>query len=180
MEEKVKISYPRTDYYLLNECIAQKLNQVMKDFIEYGKIIIKQDLNYTLDIMDEKKCYQDIISYIFYLTIYTGGAHPNNLVYTVNYDRRSNKIITINDLIKNKKILNSVCIESREQLKTLINNDKNSIDMMLAGTTQNKSNFENFSFGETGITIYFQPYQIAPSTSGIYKIILPYSIFKEE
>lgn len=179
MLSKVRISYPRTEYVLLNQNLVEQLNMVIREFVEYEKVIAKQDLHYTLDIIDEQYQYEDYISYVFHISIYTGGAHPNSVILTVNYDRRGNQMITVNDIIKNSDILNKVCIESRRQLQLneVIGKDQNSVKMLMEGTSPHLNNFKNFIFDKEGIIVYFQQNQVAPYSSEIFQVVLPYQLF---
>lgn len=181
MKNIIRISYPRTEYPVLNQTLIEKINIIIQEFVKYEQTVIKQDLTYTLDIVDESYDYNDYISYVLYTSIYTGGAHPNNIIITINYDRRNNKIITINDLIRNQQILENISIESRKQLKQNedIGKDKYSQEMLLAGTTPNIDNFKNFIFVKEGIKIYFEQYQVAPYSSGVLNVIIPYHFLKD-
>ena len=96
--------------------------------------------------------------------MFTGGAHPNHFITTINYDTLNNKFINIDSLINlNKNILNDLSKESRNILssdkKFQINYNK---DMMYEGTLPNKENFKNFVLTENGLKILFNYYQIAP------------------
>ena len=177
-EIRIKIDYPKTTYSLLNKNLVEQLNTVVQEFINYQKQLIQQDINYTLDIKEEKHNYKDYISYLFYITIYMGGSHPNKVIFTVNYDRRNNKMITIEDFVK-ANMLNHICTESRKQLQqnTAIMQNQVLMQSMLEGINPDKNNFKNFIFGEDGLTIYFQQYQLAPYSSGIMQTTIPYTSF---
>lgn len=181
MTSKIKITYPKTGYNILDQNLVEQLNMVVKEFIEYEKVVAIQNLDYSLDIIDEQHSCKDYISYVFYASIYTGGAHPNSVVFTTNFDRMKNKMITVDELFNDEVILNNVCKECRRMLKQQknIGKDENSIKLMMDATYPNKSNYKNFSIGENGVTIYFQQYQIAPYASGIFQVELPFDFFKK-
>lgn len=181
MTSKIKIKYPKTGYTTLDQSLVEQLNLVVKEFIEYEKVIAGQDLDYSLDIIDEKHSYSDFISYVFYASIYTGGAHPNSVVFTTNFDSRQNKIITVDDLFKNETVLNNVCEECRKKLKHQknIGKDESAVKIMMDATYPNKNNYKNFMIGQNGITIYFQQYQIAPYASGVFQVEVPFDLFEK-
>ena len=121
--------------------------------------------------------YKNYISYVFYIEIYLGGAHPDHLMTTINYDTNRNMFITINDLIKNNDdILEKMSVITREKL--LISNkfSGNSyvIDMFKDGTSPRTNNYKNFVLTDKGIKIFFNYYQIAPYYLGISKVTIPY------
>lgn len=177
---KIKIYYPYTPYNTLNKEIGEKIStyiQQLKDAAINNKVQLNQ--YYTIDILYDSYCYQNYISYVFYISIYTGGAHPNNTIWTITYDTNSDKIITIKDLIeKNKNILNILSMESKHQLKKekRFLNQNDIIDSMLEeGTKPTNENFKNFAVSNNGLLIFFEQYQIAPYSFGQFEITIPYS-----
>ena len=147
---KIKIYYPYTSYNTLNKEIDEKINtyvQQLKDVAVNNKVQLNQ--YYTIDILYDSYSYQNYISYVFYVSIYTGGAHPNNTIWTITYDTNTDKIITIEELIeKNNNILNILSMESKNQLKK----DKRFLNL-----------------------IFFEQYQVAPYSYGKFEITIPYS-----
>lgn len=181
MKNIIKITYPKTEYSVLNQKLIEKINIIIKEFVKYEQMVAKQDLSYTLDVVDESYDYNDYISYVLYTSIYTGGAHPNSVILTINYDRRNNQIITINDLIRDKQILENISIESQKQLKQngSVGKDNYSQETLVEGTNPDINNFKNFIFVKEGIKIYFEPYQVAPYSSGILSVTIPYHFIQK-
>ena len=177
---KIKIYYPYTSYNTLNKEIDEKINtyvQQLKDVAVNNKVQLNQ--YYTIDILYDSYSYQNYISYVFYVSIYTGGAHPNNTIWTITYDTNTDKIITIEDLIeKNNNILNILSMESKNQLKKdkrFLNQDDIINSMLEEGTKPTKDNFKNFAFSNNGLIIFFEQYQVAPYSYGKFEITIPYS-----
>lgn len=180
MNNGIQIIYPRSCYKDLNNEVLSFIQRVILEFMESAKIPIQENIIYTLDISHDEYTYHDYLTYIFYVSSYTGGAHPNHFIYSIVYDTAANKIIKMDDLVnKEKKLLSILSKESRLILE---NNPKIvNKEMLLAGTSPDISNFKTFAFGPTGIMIYFPEYQVAPYSSGQFKIVIPYSvIFNKE
>lgn len=179
IKNEINISYPRTKYPLLNETITKEIKTILNEFMEYAKSELEFNFTYTLDINYEEYSYNNYLSFVFYTSIYTGGAHPDNKIFTINYDILNNKIITIDDIISNDKLL-TLSNESRKILmqNKNIEHDKNSKEMLVEGTKPLKNNFRNFVFSENGLIIYFEQYQIAPYSSGSFKVLIPYNKIK--
>lgn len=177
IKNEINISYPRTKYPILSNEIDNRIKKFINQFMEYGKEITDFDFTYTLDITYDEYKNKNYLSYVFYTSTYTGGAHPDNQIFTINYDIEKNKLITIDDLIINDSTLLALSTESRRLLKQNqnIGKDQNSLNMLMSGTTPNKDNFKNFVFSENGLIIYFEPYQVAPYSSGSFKILIPYN-----
>lgn len=177
-KNKIQIYYPITKYSLLNKKITNYIitseKEFLKDISNYPK---RPDFYYTFYILYDEYTYKDYLSYVFYKETYTGGAHPDHLIKTINYSITKNKIITIEDLINiNPNILNNLSTLSREYLKQ---NPKftTHLDLSLLeeGTNPTKENFQNFTLTNTGLKIYFNYYQIAPYYYGYSEITIPYN-----
>lgn len=113
---KLNIYYPYTSYKLLNSSIKEKIKteiDLLLDTIkEYG---VQPNQYYSLFINYDKYNYKNYVSYVFYISSYTGGAHPNNTIWTISYDKDKNKIINIDDLVKNDPdILNTLSTFSKD------------------------------------------------------------------
>ncbi len=174
---KIKISFPITPYMVLNKEINEFIQKTTNDFGQsLSDNTIQKDQYYTLYIQFEMYEYKHIISIVFTVETYTGGAHPNHSLLTFNYDTTQDKMITIDNLYEeNKDILDLLSSLSR---KTLLADPKfsqgNNIDMLKEGTAPRKDNFQNFVFTEQGLKIYFNYYQIAPYYLGTSEVTIPY------
>lgn len=164
-KNKINIYFPITNYILLDKEINNIIDTYIKEFKDaINEYKIQENLYYTLYINYDEYTYKNYISFVFNIEMFTGGAHPNHFITTINYDTLNNKFINIDSLIDlNKNILNSLSKESRNILssdkKFQINYNK---DMMYEGTLPNKENFKNFVLTENGLKILFNYYQIAP------------------
>lgn len=173
MNNGIRIAYPRTKYLKLNLACTEIVRQYINEFMVYAKDPVQENFTYTLDISHDEYSYKDYLSIVFYISMYTGGAHPNNQIVTVSYDKQSDKIITINDLMKeNSNLLSVLSEESRKILDT----NPNIVDhsMLLEGTKPIAENFKLFAFTPTGLMIFFPQYQVAPYSSGSFKVVISY------
>ncbi len=176
---KIKIYYPITNYKNLNQEIEKQINYYIEEFeSSLSSKDIQPNQYYTLNIDYEQYNYQKYISYVFYIETSTGGAHPNHDIWSITYDTKNQKIITIETLQNNNKnIINELSTYTRENLnknKKLSENEYIS-DMLLTGTSPNKNNFENFAFSKNGLIIFFKRYQIAPYSFGNFTVTIPYN-----
>ena len=156
------------EYYKLNKVITENINYYLKDNTD----------NYYFLYIDYKDYeYKEYISIVLYISYFTGGAHPNYEIKTINYNKNTNKFIDIDDLInRDKDILNKLSIYSREYFSNNdMFNDKVVFDMMIDGTKSIKDNYKYFNITSDGLIIYFNRYQIAPYYYGDYSITIPYN-----
>ena len=170
-KEKYEITnnFKNTEYELLNKVINTSLNKFINEF----KKSACDDLDYYLHITHDKYEYKDYISYVFYIESYSGGAHPNHNIWTVVYDKKNNCIVSIDTLIQSSpSILNKFSKMSRNHL--LYNKNIVDTNMMLEGTKPIKDNFSRFVFSKDGIILFFEYYQVAPYSSGEFKVVIPY------
>ena len=178
MKNEIRITYPRTEYSVLNEKIKKYVNSLLEEFMEYGEATIQPVFSYTLDMYYEKYSYQDYLSYVFFTSMYTGGAHPNNTIHTVTYDKKKKQIVTISDLVNiYPDLLNILSEESRKILKKYpsFQTPYFQEDMLIEGTEPRLENFRNFTFSKDGLIIFFEQYQVAPYSFGKFEITIPYS-----
>lgn len=182
MKNEIRITYPRTEYSVLNQEIKKYIDSILKEFMEYGEAPIQPDFPYTLDTYYEKYANEDYLSYVFFTSMYTGGAHPNNTITTITYDKKENKIITISDLVnKSSNLLEFLSEESRRILKKYPSFQTPYFmeDMLLEGTEPILENFRNFAFSKDGLILFFEQYQVAPYSDGSFRVVIPYDKIKE-
>ncbi len=174
MNNGIQIIYPRTKYAVVNQEIFSLIQKQIYTFMNFAKEPIQENFTYTLDISHDEYSYQDYLSFVFYVSSYTGGAHPMHSIFSLVYDVSENKMITMADLVREKESLLSIL--SFESRKVLARNP-NIVDsaMMMEGTAPLLKNFSIFAFAPTGIMIFFPEYNIAPYSSGAFKVVVPYS-----
>lgn len=173
MNNGIRISYPRTEYLKANMAFMELVRTYSEEFMRYAKEPIQEKFTYTLDISHDEYSYKDYLSFVFYISMYTGGAHPNNIIETITYDSKEDRLITIDDLVReNGSILAILSEESRKMLAK----NPNIADqaMMMEGTKPEKENFKLFAFTPTGLMIFFPQYQVAPYASGSFKVVVSY------
>lgn len=178
---KIDVYYPVSDYSVLNNAVMKMINDCLNQFRKFIKDNgFSLNQYYTLNIFYNKYEYSNYLSYVFRISEYTGGAHPNNTVSTISYNKDNNTIITIESLVKdNEKLLDLLSNESRSILKSnpLFKTDI-IYDMMIAGTKPEMKNFKNLAFSKDGLIIFFEQYQIAPYSYGEFNVVIPYSKLK--
>lgn len=170
---RVNVSYPVSDYKKLNKRIVKRINYYKDLFfkeIKDSDIVIYD--YYTLNINYESYGYNDILSYVFFVEYFVGGAHPNHFIFTINYDYKNDCFI---DYVDNLDVLSSYSRDVLIKDKRIVNSS-----MLFNGTKPIKENFKNFVFSRDGYIFYFERYQIAPYSSGDISLIVPYFILEKK
>ena len=162
--------------------VTEQVKQKIEIFVEEEKekflasiqdATVQKDITYTLDISYENYSSKKYESFLFFTTNYTGGAHPYTTLWTVNYDKKEQKFVSIDTLInKEKNFLKKVSKSIQSDL--LMNPKVINSAMLFAGTYPSKENFQNVIFTEKNLLFFFPPYQVAPYSSGM--IISMYSL----
>lgn len=166
--------YPITDKEDWNEEILSLVQKHISQFKEEIDEEVGKDQMYTLNLLYQTYTTEDTISYVFTIIMDTHGAHPNMIYDSITYDVRKQKILTIDDFVKDDPLfLEVVSKKVREILGT--NSRVVNYDMMIAGTEPMKENFKNFAITEEGYLFFFAPYQVAPYSSGKFQVCVPFS-----
>lgn len=165
----VKYEYPMTGNIQIDNELQMNIDNEIHHF--YSKIdLVPNDTQYSLEITYDKKIYKDYVTYIIYTTIYLGGAHPNTTIQTFTYkaDKRI-EITDILDFFQLKEI-------SKYVKEDLLKHSGSLKDMIEEGTIPDYQNYRNFYYDNRGLVFIFEQYQVAPYSSGIIEVVVPYSV----
>lgn len=173
LKNEINIAFPQVPYENLKEKLTMFIKNEVDNFLDFAKEKYQMELPCNLTITYEYYSYNGYDSYVFYISSFVFGAHPDNRIVSFTYDTINNKLITIADLMKKDPfILNYLSKETRSKLL----NNKRIVDrnMLLEGTKPVIDNYQVFAFTPRGILLFFPQYQIAPYSSGSFKVLIPY------
>lgn len=172
---ELKIDIPITSYENLNNIINDKIDYYVSNFKNSIGSSCYVNNCYSLIIYYDEYVYDKYLSYVLFVESFIGGAHPDHDIFTIVYDKDSDKVIDTNYLISiDSDILDKFSIYSREKLmydKGIVN-----FSMMMEGTSPKEENFRRFVFSSDGILVYFPRYQVAPYSSGEFVVSIPYDV----
>lgn len=128
----------------------------------------------TFEVTGSKKLASILLnSYVF-----SGGAHGNTNLISLNYDFNEKKYIDIQQASgMNYNEISSIC--RNELYKKLIDNNKTGLppsekdsmrEMINTGAFPQAGNFEIFTIDGNKVYVLFEPYSVAPYSYGIQKI----------
>lgn len=161
-------------HYTSNEFKANALDSYL--YARKNKFPFRENqavMNYTVTF--NEAC---ILSTYFDQYQYSGGAHGNTIRTSVNWDLNTGKIITLDDIFQNQTyygeyLINAIIELAEAQAKT---NQFIFFDNYRDTIFQN-FNPKNFYFTPSGITIFYQQYEIGPYSSGIIEFQLEYDSY---
>ena len=166
----VKYEYPMTGDIQIDNEIKMNIDNRLNNFYSEIELGTQNEQEYSLELTYDKKEYKEYVTYILYTTVYLGGAHPNTTIETFTY--KNGKRIEIMDVIS-KEELSKI---SNYVKKELLSHPGSVSDMIEEGTVSDYPNYRNFYYNDRGLVFIFEQYQVAPYSSGIIEVIVPYSI----
>lgn len=163
----VKASYPVTGNDPVDKDLLDTVQKEIDPFVQSVPTDASQVPGpYSLEISFTTSPYSpEIVSFVFDVYTYTGGAHPNSYKVTKTYNIKTGAKIGLSDIFLPDSYLVQLSELSRISLKKALGSDFDA-DMLNAGTDAQEMNFESFSLEPGSITFYFDPYDVAPYAAG--------------
>lgn len=161
-EEKINNDFTT---YIQNS--AEEWEEIRKDAEENN---YKSDYQTDFDVKYNQPPYLSILTSNY---MYTGGAHGNTVVESFNYDTTEGTRIYLTDILTSEDQLKDVqnyVWEYAIERPEIFYPDLKKEDVILTKDTA-------FYFNDTGITLVFQQYEIAPYVSGNQEIVIPEELY---
>lgn len=118
--------------------------------------------------------YKKLVSYIIEYYNFRGGAHGVNTLTALVFDKKSGEIVQEKDIFVNN-YSDSLSALLRKHLPEAFDGDKEEYESLFITEIVSNGNFEP---GKTGITWYYQPYEIGPYSLGVIPVSVPWSELK--
>lgn len=151
---------------------AEELAEAFKDDPTFRDIPSSLDIDYCVHM-----AAHGLISILFYMYEYGGGAHgsPDSLV--LNYDLTGAHVLSLGDLFKPSsrylKAIADYCINSLKK-RGLTHNEH--IDR---GASEGFENYKSWNITPNGLLITFDPYQVASYAEGAQQVIIPFAVLRD-
>lgn len=169
---RVNISYPQVGNPVADAELAIWAREQAAAFTDSVRMIpTAPPVPYELSISYETlRASSRVISVIFFISTFMGGAHPEPGLATFVYDRLDGRRLSYGDLFKTQEniaqTLSAIC---REALASQLG-ERIVTDMLEAGTAPDMTNFDLFALAPGGVRVYFPPYQAAPYAEGYLNV----------
>lgn len=112
---------------------------------------------------------------------YTGGAHPNTYAKYLNFDAKTGKKLTADEVFAKDgeaKICSLILQKLIEEVNKKMETDTiTSVEgLQSVGILLDTDIYipENFLLGKDGVTFYYNRYEIAPYSAGDFSLTVPY------
>ena len=109
---------------------------------------------------------------------FTGGQHGNLSGISVNYDMMTGDVLTFGSIMHADATVDDfvkLILQQLTEIKDTYYLYDDYEDAVLQRFSADENLYEDFYFTTTGLCFYFSPYEIAPYSSGIITVELPYS-----
>lgn len=170
---KIQFAYPELGIAAIDSHIAQWATTMANDFKE----------NITRESPPEDKTKYEMsgkytvsrpsaaaVSITYEIWTYTGGAHGNLDIITLNYDTEHGTPLSFEHLFHDvEQALELMSTYCYTVLAAELGADS-SAAMLKSGTSPDAENFSAITLQPAGVTIHFQPYQVAPWSAGPQKV----------
>ncbi|MDD2627303.1 MAG: hypothetical protein PHR25_02860 [Clostridia bacterium] len=172
---EINVFYPESKSQVLNSYIKNKIDLYIKD-IKYQANSHENDARkgkYKLDInFYVTEGENGYVSFIFVVRVDTKWFHINEYFFVVNYDYKSDKLIT-QEMIE-KQYKNLYVNLSNHTYNHLSQNEAikkmGAIDMLKDGTKASRYNFLDIAFDGKDMLVLFEKYQVAPYVLGSFEV----------
>lgn len=170
---KINMDYPELGLPLVDKQVAQWAVNVIDNFQE--NITKESSPEDTTKYEFEGKYTVSrpsaaAVSITYELWTYTGGAHGNLDIITLNYDTATGTVLDLEHLFRDVEqaleLMSTYCY-------TILNaeiGEDSSPDFLKGGTSPDTENFSALTLVPTGIIVQFQPYQVASWGVGPQKV----------
>lgn len=116
---------------------------------------------------------REAVSLVFEIWTYTGGAHGNLDIITLNYSLITGQRLNFVDIFEDvDKALSLLSDHSRQVLSRRLAGGRMD-QWILDGTVQDVNNFSSIGLTRQGVRVYFQPYQVAAWAAGAQEVDIP-------
>jgi hypothetical protein len=114
------------------------------------------------------------VSLIFRLWTYTGGAHGNLDIITLNYSLLNGQRLEFVDLFEDSEEALKLMSDWSFQALARRFAGAPAMQMIRDGTSPDAQNFASLALTPEGVVIHFQPYQVAPWAAGAQEVEMPF------
>lgn len=175
----IEAVYPKTNSDAITEYfknyVDTQIAQFKDDTSWVGEVESAADSQLTLDITYKSFPSALVQNYVFNVSSYTGGAHGMLVRKTFSFNKEG-QLLSISSMFKNG--LDGLSTFASLSQKELLKREGAQADWIKDGAAAKEENYQSFIVTDTGVTVLFDPYQVAPWSDGTIDITIAFSSFK--
>ncbi len=187
-EFEIVVEYPvikkgDAEFEAVNASIKTFVDATVKQFkADYNNaknedVITHPSTPWSLD-MDYAATYQseNLISLVFSVSVYAGGAHPNGSIKTLVIDVKNQNILLLDNVLVSDTSLKTLSALVIDDLKK---SDIADDEWIENGAAPIEENYEAWHLSDKGMTVLFPAYQVAAYVMGPQEVTIPFEKLKE-
>ena len=123
----------------------------------------------------------NVLSFLGNNVVYTGAGHPERTCVSASYDLMTGDVLTLASIMTKEAKLEDFCNLVLDELKEMAKSNylyENYTETVKKRFEVDASQDEAWYFSQNGLCFYFVPYEIAPYSSGVVSVEIPYSKLK--
>lgn len=132
--------------------------------------------SYSVELLT-KSFFSGLLAYSNYSA---GAAHPNNYLVALNYDLKTGNAVTLDPFLKQfnpaSGYFGRLADHVMDELIKKLGDDADSVGAIREGAAATPDNYQNFTLSAEGLTIHFDPYQVAAYAVGSPSVTIPYDV----
>ena len=167
LSEKDAESYPALAKAIDAMCAEEQavFEQTVKEFTEWAAEDEREMEYYNYDEMLVKRADPQIVSILKSNACFTGGAHGMYGSWGVNFDSASGGELLLSDVVTDMSRIPKLTAESI--IEKYQEEGYEDFSWLEESLEQQETELYTWTMDENGITIYFQPYEIASYAMGL-------------
>lgn len=137
------------------------------------------DYSADLETFSDEQAIHDsghpVVSILFHVTEYAGGAHPTDHHYSINYDLGLGRIINLDELfIPGSDYLEAISSYMKAKLS-----ERPGLlaEVIQTGAAPRAENYRIWNIAPEGLWFTLEEYQVGPYAAGAQYVLVPYSEF---
>jgi hypothetical protein len=162
----------------IRDLIAGQVNEFKKDFQTLQERTWSSGSTFEADYSVLHSA-NEIVSVAFIIqTYFEGAAHGNYNSLVFNYDLNSGQLLKLADLFKPNS--NYLKLISDYSIKALTKEFGTNADTewIQRGAGASEENYKSWNITGKGLSVGFDPYQVASYAEGPHEVVIPYSVLK--
>ncbi|NPA36254.1 MAG: DUF3298 and DUF4163 domain-containing protein [Chlorobi bacterium] len=162
------VSFPVYKNSFIDSVINTFVSDQIKEFMALTDYAVDDSMKYEMTVKyEEYFARPGVLSVVFNIYQFTGGAHGNNFIVSLVFDTENNKILKLSDFVKAGEFTKLRSFV-RDKLKDNLEYDE-SVDE----GTATPEDFSAFAVTDDKLIFWFSPYQVASYADGLQRVEVP-------
>ncbi len=159
------VNYPLYDNSFVDSLVRDFTDSLVTGFKPLLKYAVEDKMKYEMEVnYKEYFAKPGIVSVVFNIYQFTGGAHGNTFIESIVIDSKNNRRLGLNDLLTGNEF-KEVQLLTRKKLKKMLEYNE-SVDQ----GTASPDDFSSFAVTDDKYIFWFSPYQVASYADGLQKV----------